>query len=360
MRSTRMRLDLRHPASLAGLAACLLIAAATAQAHTFCVSDAAALQTALDATSDGGANDNENNTIQIVIGTHYTADNGNAEFFHSNLTTARVLDINGGYNSDCSSITENPALTILDGGNATRVFASVSVSGDISLRFLTFQNGNTDQAGAGVMMNPNGGDQGPIIFDQNIVRKNHSTSYDGGFFISTGGSSAIQFENNLVVGNSADTDLGAGEIFNNGGGVNIINSTFTQNTVTNTPAGTTGGLHVSTSSSTSGTLSNNIIWGNSGYGLKAESVLVDNDYGSDFFSPDPTSIGNVSIDPQFSSATDFHLLPTSPLLDMGTLSPAGGLPTIDIEGHSRTSLNNKVDMGAYERGDEIFKDGYAD
>src|SRR5450755_2208680 len=128
MRSTRMRLDLRHPASLAGLAACLLIAAATAQAHTFCVSDAAALQTALDATSDSGANDNENNTIQVVVGTHYTSNNNNSEFSYSNQTTARVLDINGGYNSDCSAITENPALTILDGGGATRVFESESAS----------------------------------------------------------------------------------------------------------------------------------------------------------------------------------------------------------------------------------------
>ena len=69
------------------------------------------------------------------------------------LTTSRKLDINGGYNSDCSIITENPVLTILDGGGATRVFESESVSGGVSLRFLTFQNGSigTNESGGGVL-----------------------------------------------------------------------------------------------------------------------------------------------------------------------------------------------------------------
>ena len=181
MQSTQVRLNLHHPASVAGLAACLLIAAASAQAHTFCAANAAAVQAALTAASDGGANDNENNTIQIVIGTHDTADNGNEEFYYVNQTTSRKLDINGGYNSDCSIITENPTLTILDGGGATRVFESESVSGGVSLRFLTFQNGSigTNESGGGVLMNDVSGYNGPVIFDQNIVRNNHAVSSAG-------------------------------------------------------------------------------------------------------------------------------------------------------------------------------------
>jgi hypothetical protein len=360
MQSTRVRLDRRHRASLAVFATCLLSAAST-HAHTFCAGNAAAIQAALDAASDGGANDNENNTIEIAIGTYSTANNGNSEFFYNNQTTARVLDINGGYNSDCSAITENPALTILDGGGATRVFESESASGDVSLRFLTFQNGNvgTNQSGAGVEMNPSASDNGPVIFDQNIVRNNHTAYADGGFFIKLGGSGTLQFENNLVVGNSAAINVGAGAINDDGSGANIINNTFTQNTVTNMPASATGGLYFFAPNS-SDTMSNNIFWGNSGFDLDTTAVLVNNDYGSDSTTPDPTSSGNVSVDPQFSSSTDFHLLPTSPLLGIGTLTPSGGLPSIDIEGHSRKSLDNKVDMGAYERGNEIFKDGFED
>jgi FlaG/FlaF family flagellin (archaellin) len=340
-------------------------ASLAAHAHTFCAGSEPAIQAALDAASDGGANDNENNTIRIVIGTYDTADNNNAEFLYVNRTTARVLDINGGYNSDCSVITENPALTILDGGGATRVFESKSASGDVSLRFLTFQNGSTDtnDYGAGLLMNCCVGDNGPVIVDQNIIRDNHATSGSGGFQIYLGGSGTLQFENNLVVGNSAGAGNGAGEISADGGGVNIINNTFTQNTVTNMPESKIGGLGFDFSTATSpppDTMSNNIFWGNSGYDLQTSAVLVDNDVGSNFGAPDPTSILIVSVDPQFSSSTDFHLLPTSPLLGMGTLTPAGGLPTIDVEGHSRASLTNTVDIGAYERGNEIFKDGYED
>src|SRR5450432_2127493 len=282
-------------------------ASLAADAHTFCAGNASAIQAALDAASDGGANDNENNTIQIVVGTHYTANNGNMEFSYSNQTTAGVLDINGGYNSDCSVITENPALTILDGGGATQVFESESASGDVSLRFLTFQNGSIGiGSGAGVLMNGNSGQNGPIIIDQNIIRDNHATDFGGGFFIALGGSGTLQFENNLVIGNSAGRNSGAGIIIDSGGGANIINNTFAQNT-----ASALGGLNFQVSTATSpppDTMSNNIFWGNSSDDLQTSAVLVDNDVGSNGDTPDPTSTGNVSVDPRFSSSTDFHLL----------------------------------------------------
>ena len=365
MQSTRVRLYLCRPASLVGLAACLLIAAASAHAHTFCTGSAAAIQAALTAASDGGANDNENNTIQIVIGTYSTADNGNVELYYNNHTTARILDINGGYNSNCSIITENPALTKLDGGGAKPVFESESASGDVSVRYLTFQNGSAGPSGSGggVEMNLGNSSHGPVIFDQNIVRNNHSGLCAGGFAIDVSGSGTLQFENNLIVGNSAGVCDGAGEIVDDGSGANVINNTFAQNTVTNMPTSATGGLYFyvgSTASPPPDTMSNNIFWGNSGYDLDTAAVLVDNDFSSDQESINSTSTGNISADPHFSSSTDFHLLPTSPLLGKGTLTPTGGLPSTDIEGHSRTSLNNKVDLGAYERGDEIFKDGFED
>ncbi len=341
------------PASISVLAACLLIATTSAQAHTFCAGSAAAIQAALTAASDGGANDKENNTIQIVIGTYYTADNNDAQFLYINQTTARKLDINGGYNNDCSAIIENPALTILDGSRATRVFESES-NGDVSLRYLTFQDGSTsvNNAGAGLSMN-NSPSVGPIIIEQNIIRNNQAADFGGGFAITVYGS--LQFENNLVVGNGAGSSYGAGEIGDNDGGANIINNTFAQNS-----APFIGGVSLifgSSAPAAQNTMSNNIFWGNGGYDLNTYAVLVDNDYGSDWGTPDPASIGNVYVDPQFSSSTDFHLLPTSPLLGFGTLTPTGGLPTIDIEGHPR-SYNGHVDLGAYERGDAIFGDGF--
>ncbi len=40
-------------------------------------------------------------------------------------------------------------------------------------------------------------------------------------------------------------------------------------------------------------------------------------------------------------------------------SPLDGLPTIDIRSLART-YNNHVDLGAYEQGDDIFRDGFGD
>jgi hypothetical protein len=63
MQSTRSRLNPRHPNSLVGVAVCLLIGAAASHAHTYCVGNATALQSALTDASDGGAYDDQDNRI---------------------------------------------------------------------------------------------------------------------------------------------------------------------------------------------------------------------------------------------------------------------------------------------------------
>lgn len=63
--------------------------------------------------------------------------------------------------------------------------------------------------------------------------------------------------------------------------------------------------------------------------------------------------GNIDLDPLFADA-DGRLSPESPCIDVGTNSPAGGLPSADIEGRTRPIDGNGdgqaiADMGAYER-----------
>ena len=122
-----------------------------------------------------------------------------------------------------------------------------------------------------------------------------------------------------------------------------------------------GGLSVGVAGSNPVYLSNNILWDNTtdDVYIVSPTIFVDNDYAATVGLPASGSFGNVNVDPQFSSTTDFHLLPTSPLLGQGNLTPSGNLPTIDIEGNPR-SYNGFVDIGAYERGDLIYVNGFDD
>ena len=335
---------------------CAFMATTSVHANTFCADTPTALRQALAAASDDGVNNHENNTIKIVRGTYATE---GAEFYF-NSTDPHTLDINGGYNQDCTTLIENPALTILDGSSASRAFESESTQGDVSLRFLTFQNGFApDNAlGGGLLMNESTADAGPVIVDQNIFRNNHAIFEGGGFVIITNGTGTIQFENNLVVGNSADYEYGGGALADNGGaGATIINNTITQNTVTNLPLSNIGGLYIRSADALKDTMSNSIVYGNTGYDLQAVAVLVANDCGANVDMANFSSVDNVVVDPKFVGAGDYHLSGDSPLLGLGDLTPVGGLPSIDIVGLPR-QFNGLVDMGAYEHGNEIFKDGF--
>ena len=69
------------------------------------------------------------------------------------------------------------------------------------------------------------------------------------------------------------------------------------------------------------------------------------------------SSANLSVDPRFSAADDWHLRPDSTLRNAGLLNPPGGLPSFDIEVQPR-SYNASVDMGVYQHGDSIFADRF--
>ena len=197
---------------------------------------------------------------------------------------------------------------------------------------------------------------GGIIIDYNIIRNNRASDERAGLFAGTSGPGDIHMDGNLITGNSANTNACGAEIDGGSGNTYVTNNTIANNSITGPLLNGYGGLVVFGNVF----VSNNISWGNThtDIGAFSGSALVDNDYGT--LTGTPTSnTGPQSIDPQFSGATDFHLLPTSPLLGAGTLTPPGNLPTIDIEGHPR-SYNGLVDMGAYERGDKIFADGLGD
>jgi hypothetical protein len=299
-------------------------------------------------------------TIKVPRGTYHLG--GNQLGFDATAMNQGQFDIEGGYNSDCSRQIKNPALTIIDGDGMSRVLDLASTGG-ISVRYLTLQGGNANYYAGLYIDSGNGG----IIVDYNIIRNNVAIA-ESGFYAIVSGTTAsgnITVDGNLVYANSTTTNIdGGGFVQNSGlGTISITNNTIAGNSSFLTYGA--GGLEVSPGS-TQANISNNIFWGNTGgddlvvlIGGGGGASLIQNDYSTLGDTPPPPANGNLNIDPNFSGSTDFHLLPTSPLLGAGTLTPAGGLPTIDIEGHPR-SYNNLVDMGAYERGDEIFGDGFDD
>ena len=336
----------------------LSLGASEVQASTtVCVTNATDLQTALnDATGRTSTT-----FIEMARGTYNVT---TQVVFYALSAGQGQLDITGGYSSDCSTQIKNPALTILDGGGATEVLRLLSAGG-LSVRYLTIQHGflsgNTGSSNAGLYVSS---ENGSVFVDYNIIRNNVGTDSSGlsAVILDSDATSTLHVDGNLIVGNTASFLFGAGAIINDGTGNSYItNNTVADNISQSTGPGAVGGLEIKPGTGAT-TLSNNIFWGNitTDMYLYSSPLFANNDYETSYPSgvgPASGSAGNVDVDPQFVSATDYHLQASSPLLGAGTLTPDGGLPTIDIEGHPR-SYNSLVDMGAYERGDEIYGDSF--
>jgi len=134
------------------LAACALVATANVAAHEFCVETGSDLEAALVASSDGGMYAGENNDIELRPGT-YTTSGG--PFQYTNAT--RGLSIIGGYDAGCVNRLDDPTLSVLDGGHATRVLELHSQGGALEVDWMTIQNGESTGAGAGLYLEDTGG-----------------------------------------------------------------------------------------------------------------------------------------------------------------------------------------------------------
>jgi parallel beta-helix repeat protein len=331
----------------------LLAACGAAHAHYFCVTTAAQLQGALTQSSVGGLYDAEDNTVYMVHGLYQTgAATANAPFFYYAPTSTHSLSIAGGYEDGCSAPTRQTPRTILDGDGHTGVLVLRSTHGDISVRGLTLQNGESSQLGAGLQVNYLVTVDAGVSVTDVIVRNNHSSVDAGGVYLAASGEN-LWFVNNLVSSNSADGNYGGAYITGYGTYNQIYNNTVTRNTtsVANNPV---GGLYCG--GTTRCHIQCGIFWNNTGVGLYLGGdlgVLSYNDYGALGGQAPSTSEGNVSIAPQFVDADNgnFHLAGNSPLL--ATCPYATG--AYDIDGNPPT-ISGMLDAGAFE--ETIFIDGF--
>lgn len=146
----------------------------TTIAAEFCVATLGDLQTALLAAGSNGQPDE----IRVVQGLY----NATSASFYS-PTEAMGLDLSGGWDASCQLQASDSSSTVLDGGQATSLFAMSSASAaNISLRNMTVRNGIRAEGGAGVFIRTLGNVTiESMRFEDNI--HNGSLFYGGAVFV---------------------------------------------------------------------------------------------------------------------------------------------------------------------------------
>ncbi|MEO6689540.1 MAG: NosD domain-containing protein [Dokdonella sp.] len=344
-----------HRFTRALLCACAIIllgACGAAHAHYFCITTAAELQDALTKSSLGGPYDAEDNSLFLVHGLYKTgAVTGNQPFFYYAPTSTHDFTIMGGYADGCSAPTRQTPATRLDGDGLTGVLVLRSAYGAVYVRGLTLQNGNGNQLGAGLQINYLVTVNNSVDVYDVIVRNNHSSVDAGGLYVSGAGGGTRLF-NNLITGNSADGNYGAGYVVGYGAYNGINNNTITRNTAA-AASGAVGGL--ACGGTTPCQIEGSIFWNNTAAGLYLNDslgVLHYNDVGMLDGQAPATSVGNVSVNPQFVDPDngDFHLAGDSPLLGICPYFVHAN----DLDENPPT-LSGRIDLGPYE--ETIFIDG---
>lgn len=343
------------------LAAALCVSA-SAEAAVFCVGDSAALTQALATVGSNAWTD----AIRIRQGT-YAAPVGGWVYSPGPADQDLYLSITGGWDANCGLQSLDSSLTKLSGGFARRVFAvsrGTGSSAELEISGLSFVNGFSSsqdyEINLGLALKVQShAHSGPLRIENLIVRDNSSLHGLGAVSVSSKG--PVYFRNNLVV----DNDSGNGSMgvaFSGSGNAYISNNTIVNNVTLSTP-GIGMGLDVS-----GGTgaryLSNNIVWGNATFANSWEVssdamvLMISNNIGSMYGTNSVGSSGNTAIDPMFQSPTDYRLQPNSPMHNVGSNAPLGGLASYDLLGMARI-LDGVTDLGAYEsQMSAIFKNSF--
>jgi parallel beta helix pectate lyase-like protein len=160
----------------------------------------------------------------------------------------------------------------------------------------------------------------------------------------------IRVVNNLLHDNSsAFPATNAGAIFfqlNSGNPkIELINNTIVDNT------GTLGGVGMVSTPPVSVYAYNNIFYGNSGKDLStfagSQATLVDNVIGTHSYGGTSSGSGTTTGDPKLDANFRPIESPVSNVINSGTASVAGGLPTTDLAGRMR-QVGSAPDRGAFE------------
>ena len=160
-----------------------------------------------------------------------------------------------------------------------------------------------------------------------------SCTFMGNSAMGAGG--MYNFNSSLTVTNCIFSNNSSGGMFNIDTSPTVTNCTFTGNTVHHFGGG------MRNVGSSIPTITNCIVWGNS-----PNNIYGPADISYSAIEGGWLGDGNIDADPLFIPGS-LRLSEGSPCIDAGTNTPAGGLPSTDIDGNPRI-INGIVDMGAYE------------
>ena len=346
----------RNPYFRLVVAAAVLAGCRIAAAHTFCVDNAADLQAALASASTNGTHADEDNVIQVVVGSYGTgAATGNMPFGYNSIAP-HSLTVLGGFNANCTARTPNATATVIDGQNQTGAMQLYDPYGDITVADLTFQHGNAALPGAGLSINYCSGIQCPFpegasaSVMHSVIRNNGASNMDcGGLFVYA--DTLTYVAHNIVAENLTDASFaGAGCVASNTGFTEFYGNTVVSN---DSAAGSdaTGGIACGGVCQ----IYDNIFWGNSGNGLwlgDSGAVLLFNDFALRGGATPSVEIGDVSENPHFVDLVggNYHLTGASPLIGLSNVLLDGA----DLQGNPYPT-GGYQDLGALE--ETIFFDG---
>ena len=324
-----------------------LVLSSASFATTLCVSTTAELQDALTTAAGNG----EDDVILLQPGL-YPVD---AQLTYDTFENFN-LSVSGGW-ENCVAHHNDPRYTIIDGQSAhalVKFTGAPGTSGDVSVGWITFQNGVGEAGVNPVALTTYAGWSGTLLVENNVFRNLEGRADSGYTAIQLDSDlGRLEVRNNLFAHNT--TESGISPIYL------IANSTefayvgrFTNNTVT---ANDSGSHAVTATGGGIWSVANNVLWGNGGGDLKLGSYVfvTNNDIGS--YCCDPVSeSGNISIDPGFvdPDGDDYRPGGSSPLAEAGWNDAPGGLTAFDLGGGLRV-IGTTVDIGAYERQDAIFR-----
>jgi len=335
----------------------LLSFAAAGHAATFCVSNVTQFRNALQTAAGNGQDD------QILLRTGiYTIDSP----LTYDTTESHALTIVGGHygapgTGICLRLDRAPSSTVIDGQGASRLLdldAAPTAAPAFTLRGLTLRNGRSTSSLPVVLV---AGERATILVDSTVMEDMTGTPAGAVVTFQTH-YGAMTIRNNVftrIIGGGANGPLNFNHLGSTGTSF-LVNNTVAWNASLGDADERTGGIRLG--GAASWLLSNNILWGNDGYDLESSHDGIDftlrhNVIGRYAGTPNAASVGNVSADPRWASATDLRLRGDSPFFDAGDPDPPGGIGEYDAWGRQRL-FGNAPDIGAYERQDVIFANGW--